>query len=152
VEKKRPWWASGTESKSGSADLAFEVEEDTFEIGLIEDLFLLGNAQQQGITADVVDLASHTLGMVVDAAEEAVAEELPLVASDAKVVLDVPGSLFEVKGPEVVADGDSLVEGFVGCEAELVGQVRLPKEDEGQWGSGIHVVVEQEAELVQELG
>jgi len=58
--------------------------------------------------------------VVVDAAEETVAKELALVASDAQVVLDVPGGLFEVEGSELVADGDALVEGFVGSEAELV--------------------------------
>jgi len=58
--------------------------------------------------------------VVVDAAAGTVAKELALVASDAHVVLDVPDGLFEVKGPEVVADGDALVEGFVGSEAELV--------------------------------
>ena len=58
--------------------------------------------------------------MVVSAAEETVAKEMALVARDAQVVLDVPGGLFEVKESEVVADGDALVEGFAGSEAELV--------------------------------
>jgi hypothetical protein len=89
--------------------------------------------------------------VVVDAAEEAVAEELALVARDAHVVLDVPGGLFEVKGSEVVADGDALVEGFVGSKAKLVGQVGLTEKDEGDQRSGIHLIVEQEAELVKEL-
>jgi hypothetical protein len=67
-------------------------------------------------------------------------------------VLDIPSGLFQVEGSEVVADGDTLVEGFVRCKAELVSQVGLSEEDEGQGRSGIHVVVEQEAELVQEVG
>jgi hypothetical protein len=67
------------------------------------------------------------------------------------VVLDVSGGLFQVEGSEVVADGDALVEGFVGRKAEFVSQVGLAEEDEGQRGSGIHVVVEQEAELIQEV-
>ena len=76
-----------------------------------------------------VDLAGDALGVVVDAAEETVAKELALVASDAQVMLDVPGGLFEVKGSEAVADGDALVEGFVGSKAEFVGQVGLTEKD-----------------------
>jgi hypothetical protein len=41
------------------------------------------------------------------------------------MMLDVGGGLLEVEGRELVADGDALVEGLVGGEAELVGQVRL---------------------------
>jgi len=72
-----------------------------------------------------VGLAGDALGVVVDAAEETVAEELVLVARDAYVVLDVPGGFFEVKGSGGVADGDALVEGLVGSEAEFVGQVSV---------------------------
>jgi len=72
-----------------------------------------------------VDLAGDALGVVVDAAEETVAEELALVARDAYVELDVAGGFFEVKGSGVVANGDALVEGFVGSEAEFVGQVSV---------------------------
>ena len=51
----------------------------------------------------------------------------------------------------MVADGDALVEGFIGRKTELVSQVRLAEKDEGERRSGIHLVVEQEAELVKEL-
>jgi hypothetical protein len=131
--------------------LALEVEQNAFEIVLIEDLLLLGSAQEQGIATEVVDLASNALGVVVGTAEEAVAKELALEARDAHVVLDVPGGLFQVKGSEVVADGDALVEGFVGGKAELVGQVGLAEEDEGDQRSRIHLVIEQEAQLVKEF-
>ena len=93
---------------------------------------------------------SVALDVVVDAAEEIVAKELALIARDAQVVLDVPGGLFEVKGSEVVADGDALVEGFVGSKAELVGQVGLTEKDEGDQRDGVHLIVEQEAQLVKE--
>jgi hypothetical protein len=43
------------------------------------------------------------------------------------------------------------VEGFVRSEAELVSQVGLAEEDEGDQRSGIHLVVEQEAQLVKEF-
>jgi len=36
-------------------------------------------------------------------------------------------------------------------EAELVGQVGLAEQDEGDEGRGIHIFIEQEAELVEEL-
>jgi hypothetical protein len=43
------------------------------------------------------------------------------------------------------------VEGLEGSEAEPVGEVGLAKEDEGKERSRIHVVVEQEAELIEEV-
>jgi hypothetical protein len=89
--------------------------------------------------------------VVVDAAEETVGKELSLVARDAHVVLDVPSSLFEVKGSEMVANGDALVEGLVGRKAELVGQVGLTEKDKGDQRSRIHLVIEQEAQLVKEF-
>ena len=84
-QKRGPGWASEIEWGRGSAKLTFEVEQNTFEIVLVEDLLLLGSAQEKGIATDVIDLAGHTLGMVVDAAEETVAEELALETSDAHV-------------------------------------------------------------------
>ena len=87
----------------------------------------------------------------MDAAEKAVAEELTLVACDAHVVLDVPGGLFQVEGSEVITDSDTLVESFVGGKAQLVGQVGLAEEDEGDQRSRVHLVVEQEAQLVKEF-
>ena len=124
-QKKRPRRASWRRRERALADLSFEVEEDTFEIGLVEDLFALRGAQEEGTAAEVVDLASDALGVVVDATDEAVAEDLTLVASDVEVVLDVAGGFFEVEGAEMVADGDALVERLVRGEAELVGQVGL---------------------------
>jgi len=46
------------------------------------------------------------------------------------VVFDIACGFFEIKGFEMKADGDALVEGFVGSEAELVSEVRLAEEDE----------------------
>jgi hypothetical protein len=135
---------------AGSSDATFEVEEDPLEVGLIEDLFLLGGAEEQSIATEIVDLAGDALGVVVDPADETVAEELALEPSDAQVVLDVPGSLFEVERAEVVTDSDTLVKRFVRGKAEFVGQVRLTEEDEGEGRKRIHLVVEQETELVKE--
>jgi hypothetical protein len=80
----------------------------------------LGSAQQGSAATDVVDLAGHALGMVIDAAEEAVAEEMALILDDAEMMLDVIGGLLEVEGFEVKTDGDALMEGPIGSEAELV--------------------------------
>jgi hypothetical protein len=131
--------------------LTFEVEDDALEVRFIEDLLALGGAEEERATAEVVDLASDTLGMIVDASEESVTEESALATSDAQVVFGIACGFLQVKGLEVETDGDALVEGFVGSETELVGQVRLTEEDECDQGSGVHLVVEQEAQLVKEL-
>jgi hypothetical protein len=128
-----------------------KIEKNTFEVRLVEDLFVLGSAEEEGAAADVVDLASNSLGVVVDAADEAVAEDLGLGIGDAEVMLDVSSGLCEVEGAQVVADGDALAEGFEGGETELVGEIGLAEEDEGEERSGIHVVIEEETELVEEL-
>lgn len=99
--------------------------DDPFEVGFIKDLFVFGGAEEEGAATEIVDLAGDALGVVVDGGEETVAEELVLGAGDAEVVLDVGDSLLEVKGTEVVANGDALMEGLVGGEAEEMGQVRL---------------------------
>jgi hypothetical protein len=149
-EKETP---KGSLDGSGEAlgEEAFEVEDDALEVGLIEDGFLLGSTEEESGAAEVVDLASDALGVIVDGGEEGVGEERFVATGDAEMVLDVGGGLFEVEGFEVVTDGDALVEGFKGSEAEFVGQVGLAKEDESKGGSGIHIVVEQEAELIEEV-
>jgi len=114
-------------------------------------LFVLRSAQEESTAANIVDLAGHSLGVIVDATDEAVAEDWVLAASDAEVVLDVTGGLLEVKGAEMVTDGDALVESLVGSEAQLVDQVGLTEQDEGERGGGVHLVVEQEAELVKDV-
>ena len=89
--------------------------------------------------------------MIVNSAHKAVAEEWALAVSDAEMVFDISCGLFQVEGSKMVADGDALVEGFIGSKTKLVSQVRLAEKDEGERRSGIHLVVEQEAELVKEL-
>jgi hypothetical protein len=134
-----------------SREAAFEVKNDALEVGLVEDGLLLGSAEEESRAAKVVDLASDALGVIVDGGEEGVGEEGVLATGDAEMVFDVGGGLLEVEGFEVVTDGDALVEGLKGSEAEFVGEVGLAKEDEGKQGSGIHIVVEQEAELIEEV-
>lgn len=149
--KKRLRRASWRRGKKTSPGLPLEIENDTLEIGFVEDLFLLRGAQEESATANIVDLAGHPLGVIVDTADETVAKDLILAASDAEVVLDVTGGLFEVKGAEMITDGNALVESLVGGEAQLVGQVGLTEKNEREQGSGIHLVVEQETELVKDV-
>ena len=132
--------------------MTFEVEDDTLEVGFVEDRFLLGGAEEEGGTTEVVDLAGDALGVVVDERDEAIGEDGVLAAGNAEVVFDVGGSFLEVEGFEVVADGDTLMEGFVGSEAELVSQVGLTEQNKGDEGGGVHVVIEEEAELVEDVG
>ena len=137
--------------QKGSADLTFEIKDDAFEIRFIEDLLTLGGAEEESATTKVVDLASHTLGVVVNASQETITKDLALASGDAEVVFGVACGFLEVKGFEVEADGNALAEGFVRSETELMSQVGLAEEDEGDKGSGVHLVVEQEAQLVKEL-
>jgi len=67
------------------------------------------------------------------------------------VVLDVTGGFFEIERVKMITDGNALVESLVGGEAQLVGQVRLAEKNEREQGGGIHLVVEQETELVKDV-
>lgn len=101
-------------------DPTFKIQKDTFEVGLVKDLFLFSNTEQESAAAHVVDLAGDAFGMIVNRAHKAVAEEWALAASDAEVVFDIAGGLFEVERFEMVADGDALVEGLIGRKTKLV--------------------------------
>lgn len=127
----------------------FKVEDDAFEHSLIKNLYALGGAEEKRTAAKIVDLAGHALGVIVNATHKAVAEERTLKPCHTQVVLDVPGSLLQVKGRKLVADGDALTERFVGREVELVGQLRLTEENKGDERSGIHLLIEQEAKLMR---
>ena len=115
--KKRLQRASWRREEKTSPGLPLEIENDPFEIGLVEDLFVLGSAQEESAAANIVDLAGHSLGVIVDATDETVAKDLVLAASDAEMVLDVTGCLFEVEGAEMITDGDALVESLIRSEA-----------------------------------
>lgn len=58
-QKKRPRRISWRRRERALANLSFEVEEDTFEVGFVEDLFALRGAQEEGTAAEVVDLAAR---------------------------------------------------------------------------------------------
>ncbi len=104
--------------KVGSVELTIKVVDDPFEVSFIEDLFAFGDAEEEGVAAEVVDLARDALGVIIDGSDETIAEELVLRAGNAEVVLDVGDGLLQVKGTELVTDGDALVEGLVRGEAK----------------------------------
>ena len=113
--------------KERSTELTFEVKDDASEVRFIEDLLAFCGAKKKSTTAEVVDLASDALGVIVNASQETITKDRALASRDAQVVFDIACGFFEVEGLEMEADGDALVEGFVGGEAELVSEVRLAK-------------------------
>jgi hypothetical protein len=115
-------------------------------------LLVFSGAEEESGAAEVIDEPGDALGVVIESGEEGIGEELVVVADEAEMMFDVAGGLLEVEGREGVADGDALVEGLIGGKAEFVEQVRLSHEDESEKGVGIHLIVEEEAELVEEVG
>jgi hypothetical protein len=131
--------------------LAFEIENDALQIGLIQDLFPLGGPEEERAAAEVVDPTGHALGVLVDAADEAVAEQGTLESSHPQMMLDVSSRLLQVERGKLVADSDTLVEGFVGGETELVGEVGLAKQHQSDRGDRVHPLIEEKAELIKKL-
>ena len=76
--------------------MTVKVKENTLKVGFIEDLFVFGDAQEQGSATDVVDLASDPFRMVKEGGDETVTEELIFKSGDAEVVFDVSGGFLEV--------------------------------------------------------
>ena len=108
-----------------SADLTFEIENNAFEIGFVENLLAFSGTKEQCAATEVIDLAGDALGVVVDASQERITKDLALVTGNAQMVLDVANGFLQVKGFEVETDGNTLVEGLVRGKTELVSQVRL---------------------------
>ena len=77
---------------------------DRFEDGaVIQDLFLVDAASDQGGDAQAVDLAGQAAGVLEDTFEGIVTERGTRdVPGDAQVVLDVFKSFFEIQGRELV--------------------------------------------------
>jgi hypothetical protein len=150
-EKKRPERASITSGR-GSSKLTIKIEEDTLEVGFVEDLFVFSDAEEKSGAANIVDETGDTFGVVMEVGHKGIREELLGEAGQTKLVFDVSGGFGQVEGRQKIADGDALVEGLVGVESEFGSQIGLTKQDEGQEGIGIEIVVEEEAELVKEVG
>lgn len=90
--------------------------------------------------------------MLKKAGDETVAKELTLITGHAQMVFDVGGGFLKVERGELITNGKALVEGEVRGEGEFVGQVGLAQEDEGELGGGVEIFVEQETELVEDVG
>ena len=61
------------------------------------------------------------------------------------------GGLFQVERGKLVADGDTLVKGFVGGETKLVGEIGLAKQHQRDRGDRVHALIEEKAELKKRL-
>jgi hypothetical protein len=136
----------------GSSKLTILVVDDPFEVSFIEDFFVFGDAEQESAATDIVDLAGDPLGVVVETGDKTLAEDLILRAGHTQLMFDVGDGLLKVKGTEMVTDGDPLMEGLVGGEAKELGQIGLTEQDQGEQGGGVHLVVEEKAELVEDVG
>jgi hypothetical protein len=135
-----------------AGELDIEIADDALEVGFIEDLLAFGDAEEERAAAEIVDAAGDTFGVIVDATDKAVAKDLSLRTGDAEMVFDVASGLFEIKGREVEADGDALVKCLEGRETQLLGEIGLAEQDEGDEGSGIHIVIEQKTQLFEDVG
>ena len=114
-------------------------------------MLVFGGTEEESGATNVVDEAGNAFGLVVQGGDEGIGEKLAGVTGDGQLMFDVSGSFGQVEGREGIADGDALVEGLVGSEAEFCGQIGLADQDEGEEGVGIEIVVEEEAELVKEV-
>jgi len=129
---------------------AIQFQDSPFGVILVQDCLALGEADEQAIETDAVELAGDAVAELVGGGDEGVGEGAAVEADDAQVVFDVGGGFLQVEGLDVVADVDTLVEGFEALELEEVAQVGLAEEDEGEGGGGIHVGIEPETEFVEQ--
>jgi uncharacterized protein YciU (UPF0263 family) len=118
-----------------SIKLAFKVKEGAFEVALVKDLFFFNGAKEERGAANIVDEARDAFGVMVQAGHEVVGEELVLVAGDAEVMFNISGGFGKVKGRQGVAEGNALIEGLVGSEAQFSVQIGLTDEDESEEGA-----------------
>jgi hypothetical protein len=87
----------------------------------------------------------------VNGIEKTIAEDSSLAAGDEEMVFDVADGGLQVERREVKRDANALTQGIEGSKAEFEGQVRLTEEDENEAGGGVHLGVEQEAELFEQI-
>lgn len=111
----------------GKRPLAWPVKfnDRPFGIGLIEDGFTFGQADQQTVETDAIELPGDTVAELVSSSDEGIGKRATFDPGNAKVVFDVGGRLFQSEGQDVVADVDALVESFKAFELEHIAQVRL---------------------------
>jgi hypothetical protein len=106
---------------AGLTGLLLQVKQDALEVSFVEDLLVFGGAEEESGTADVVDEPGNTFGLVVQGGDESIREKLTGVASGDKLMFDVSSSFGQVERGESIADGDALVKGLIGGEAEFGG-------------------------------
>jgi hypothetical protein len=115
-----PW-----EIEARSSLRAIEFEDSPLGIGFIQDGLAVSEADEQAVEADAIELASDAVAELVGGGDEGVGEGATLGAGGAHMMFDVVGRLGQVEGLNVVADLDTLVEGFEALELEGVAQFGL---------------------------
>ena len=105
----------------GSSKLTILIVDDPFEISFVEDFFVFSDAQQESAATNIVDLAGDPLGVIIDAGDKTIAKDLVLRGGNAQMMFDVGDGFLEVKGAELVADGNTLMERLVRGETEELG-------------------------------
>ena len=131
--------------------MSVKVEEDAFEVGFIKDFLALRGAKEQGGATNIVDVTRPAFGVLKEASNETVAEELTLITGHAQMMFDVGGGFLKVERGKLITNGETLVEGEVRGEGEFVSQVGLAQEDEGELGGRVEILIEQETELVEDV-
>ena len=127
---------------------------DGFEDGaVIQDLFLVDAASDQGGDAQAVDLAGQAAGVLEDTFEGIVAERGTRdVPGDTQVVLDVFESFFEIQGRKLVRVGQALAEGFVDGQVQGLAEDGRADQQEGGQRAAVHVGAQEQAELLESGG
>ena len=92
-------------------ELDIEVADDALEVSFIENLFALGDTEEESAAAKIVDPASDAFGVIVDSTDKAIAKDLSLGTGDTEMVFDVASGFFDVEGRDVETDSNTLVEG-----------------------------------------
>jgi len=89
--------------------------------------------------------------LFVNGVEKTVAENSSLATSHEEMVLDVSDGGCEVERRQVKRNANALTKGVEGSKAEFKSQVRLAEENKNETRGGVHLGVEQEAKLVEEV-
>jgi len=127
---------------------------DGFEDGaVIQDLFLVDAAGDQGGDAQAVDLARQTAGVLEDTFESIVAERGTRdVPGDTQVMLDVFERFFEIQWRKLVRVGQALAEGFVDGQVQGLAEDGRADQQEGGQRAAVHVGAQEQAELLESGG
>ena len=132
------------------SSFAFDVGDRLADGGLVDDRFLGDGAGHQGGGADLVDAAGQALGVVKDARDRVVGKEGACrEAGNLDVVADVADRLVQIERREMIADGETLVEGLVDGEPQGGAQGGVTDEQQSSERLGVHLGGEEETELFE---